>query len=371
MEILVYLRDYKNEELAEIPFSVRSFFIERTCEIKKKLDTIRFLAEDNNAPHYVPFALFIKDRLNIISEAFDVILHRHFVYLLNHTENQSLDLINHTDVPLITALANKIKHISSPEPTFSWSHHKDPADVLSGSDDKICVICTEDLNIDSDIAVLDVCNHLLCATCAEVALMGKISHVDENPDGTLRASADKPKRCPYCARTVSKWSTRRMLKLKNSVKQFFSEKLLSTNWTYPRQLKDLLRLLITSKQLQYGPRFCLLAITSFFYANPQLLFQPQVSAVICGLNTEIMEVTKLHLPIDSDSESRVLLFDSLTTGPRIVSHVRKLAENVRSACGSPVNRVDSSASQVLREMLQLQSFADRIASTIATDNQYL
>ena len=374
MEILIDLRDYKNEHLAEIPFSVRTFFIERTLEIKKKLDTIRFLVEDKNASHYVPFALFIKDRLNIIAEAFDVILHRHFVYLLNHTENQSLDLMNHTDIPLITSLANKIKHISSPEPTFSWSHNKNPADVLSGSDDKICVICTEDLNMASDFAVLDVCNHLLCAPCAEVALMGNISHVEENPDGTLRASADKPKRCPYCAVTVSRWSTSGMLKLNKSVKQYFSEALLTNSWTYPRQLKDLLRLLITSRHLKYGPKFSLLAITSFFYANPQLLFKPQVSAVICGLNSEIIEVIKLHFAIDSDSESRILLFDSLTTGPRIVSHVRNIAENfarVHSAPGSRVNRVNSSVSQVLTEMSQLHSFACNMASTIATNTQYL
>ena len=80
-------------------------------------------------------------------------------------------------------------------------------------DDNECPICGDSLDANSDFAVLDSCNHLMCTDCAEVTLMGEV--VDLIPDdvdyGHIVELGKIPK-CPCCRREVGQWMTTHIMK---------------------------------------------------------------------------------------------------------------------------------------------------------------
>ena len=143
-------------------------------------------------------------------ETLNVIIHRLLVVVVsrpNSHDNDQLVLYN-----LNKACSDQFRP--------SWTHEKDPSEILAKSDDKICVVCLDELTEDSNIAVLDSCDHLMCASCAQLTLMGDICTIEiVRVPGFIpvtRAVTGKLKRCPYCASTVSHWSTSAMIKTPNA-----------------------------------------------------------------------------------------------------------------------------------------------------------
>ena len=82
---------------------------------------------------------------------------------------------------------------------------------LLNPDDNECPICGDSIDANSDFAVLDTCNHLMCTDCAEVTLMGQV--VDMIPlDGGHIAELGKIPKCPCCRRKVGQWTTTHIMK---------------------------------------------------------------------------------------------------------------------------------------------------------------
>ena len=228
-DILVYLRDNKNEELkamfvkkSSIPAPIIFYLLETTLQIQRIIKEFRNTYEQMYTTDPICDA-YIYPYLCSLSDVVEVILYRH-LKLFIYTYKYTADMDNY----LSYIHVNILSHFSingCETQNFSGTLQEKLGVNLEVSHllkpDSECSICGDSLDVNSDFAVLDTCNHLMCADCAEVTLMGEVFDLiplqggadDENSDdhGHIVELGKIPK-CPCCRREVGQWTTTHVMK---------------------------------------------------------------------------------------------------------------------------------------------------------------
>ena len=223
-DILVYLRDYKNEELkamyteeCSVTAPILFYLLNITLKIRRIVFcfTMRYLQKSYRNKGY------IYSYLCCLVDVVEVIAYRHlklFLYKYNDFPDLKnyLAIIPEEDLQYMSRKRSEAKNVNI------ILQDKLGVDLevsqLLKPDDNECAICGDSLDANSDFAVLDTCNHLMCTDCAEVTLMGEV--VDLVPLGEESDDVEyghlvelgKIPRCPCCRRQVGQWTTTHILK---------------------------------------------------------------------------------------------------------------------------------------------------------------
>ena len=230
--LLVYLRDYKNEELKamfaeESPISVPIIFnlLKRIMEIhriiKSFIKTYINQCYDNNPignAHVYPYLCSLGDVVDVIAYRYlKLFLHKYKYtpgmekYLGSIRQEEEFHRISRKGCKtqnFNSALQDKLGV------NLEVSH-------LVNADNSECPICSDSLDANSDFAVLDACNHLMCTDCAEVTLMGKVvdlvplyeeSDDDDDAEYSHLVELGKIPKCPCCRQEVGQWTTTHIMK---------------------------------------------------------------------------------------------------------------------------------------------------------------
>ena len=228
--ILVYLRDSKNDELkamstkeSSISASIMFYLLKTTLKIR---ETVKYFIRtyDKHINDDVCKA-YIYPYLCSLDDAVEVIAYRHLKLFLNDYK-YSPDMQNYLPNLSKKLLYHFSRKGCKPKDFNNTLQEKLGVDLEVShllEPDSECAICGESLDANSDFAVLDTCSHLMCTDCAEVTLMGNVVDLipmggetdDENDNddhhGHIVQLGKIPK-CPCCRRKVGQWTTTHIMK---------------------------------------------------------------------------------------------------------------------------------------------------------------
>ena len=220
-DLFIHIRDEKIEELRKMhdeknvpQVKVSIYIFQITVEIRERLEIMfdRFHkmvpSTDRDSDSFIyPYLCLFKDTL-------DVLIFRHYKFFMGvHRNNAEMETILSKSKWLLDSILDQ-----GPTTTHFETSLQDKVGTQDGvahlltANDKSCAICLEEINENSDFAVLDTCNHLMCTDCAEVTLMGDVSDVAtyEEVDG-YDVALDKIGKCPCCRKEVMEWTTSKLL----------------------------------------------------------------------------------------------------------------------------------------------------------------
>ena len=228
-DLLVYLRDVRNDELKnmyskESPITAPILYnlLNSTLKIRKIVQYfIKTCKRSENNPNYNACSIY--PYLCSLDDVVEVIVYRHLKLFLHKSKSTQgmknyLAYIPKGDLRYMSIKGCKTKNfnITLQEKLgvdLEVSHLLKP--------DSECPICGKSLDSNSDFAVLDTCNHLMCTDCAEVILMGQVvdliplygeSNDDVDVDYGHIVKLGKVPKCPCCRREVSQWTTTHIMK---------------------------------------------------------------------------------------------------------------------------------------------------------------
>ena len=225
-DLFVYLRDDKNEELkamfteeSSIPAPIIFYSLKTIFQLHRIVQNFikTYINEYYDNTYIYPYLCSLGDVL-------DVIAYRHLKLFLNkyrYTPNIKNYLANIPAEDLF-CFSRKACETNKFSKTLQEKLGVD-LDVshLLKPDDNECAICGVGLDTNSDFAVLDTCNHLMCTDCAEVTLMGKVVDLipleeetddEDGDDHRHMVVLGKVPKCPCCRREVGQWTTTHIMK---------------------------------------------------------------------------------------------------------------------------------------------------------------
>ena len=176
-DVLIYLREGMRSELEgmhgdeeSVPAHISLFIIHSLMKIKASVQHMLRLSKQFNCLscdiHVFPYVYVVQDSL-------DVLIHQYFdLFVKKYRCTGEMNIFLKLWKPVLNGILKK-----GPSAKLVASNIQDKLEsrlgisYLSfiGCDE--CAICGDDIYEDSDFAVLDACNHLMCACCAKVSYM--------------------------------------------------------------------------------------------------------------------------------------------------------------------------------------------------------
>ena len=218
-DLLICLRDVKENNHNS---QSCKYVLSQIMKIKKSLVFMqRIQNEQFKESYWCNF--YIYPFIYAIQDVLDVIIFRYFrKFVTEHIDSMNLVYFLYdwrSDINDVLDIGPSTEYFNNALQEKVGSRLDVPYFLMAG--DNECVICDVKLKEDSDFAVLDSCNHLMCANCAETTLMGRVSafhendqHIDEETGelidivpGGYCAALEKVPRCPICRREVGCWTT--------------------------------------------------------------------------------------------------------------------------------------------------------------------